>query len=94
MDVVRCPQGRESFLPRGRSVRASFGEDAFVEHYENRAEGLGVEDIVEGESGEITAVADEEWFVDKKGVLRYSTVLRRWCSGRGFKHIMRVKHRF
>ena len=93
MDVVRCPQGRESFLPRGRSVRASFGEDTFVEQYENRAEGLGVENIVEGESSEITAVADEEWFVDKEGVLRWSTVLRRGGNGRGFKYTMRVKQR-
>ena len=74
---VRRAECREPRLPCGSLVRPDCVENALLEHDENCAEGFRVEDIVEGDSGEVTAVADEEWFLDKLGFLRRATVLWR-----------------
>ena len=75
MHDVRRPECREPRLPRGSLVRTDRVENALLEHDENCAEGFRVEDIVEGDSGEVAAIADKEWFLDKSGFLLRATVL-------------------
>lgn len=77
MHDMRRSKGRKAFLASGGLVRASAVEDALLEHDEHRTEGFGVEDIVEGESGQVTAVADEERRIDELSFYSRVTVLYR-----------------
>ena len=62
---MRRSKGRKALLASGGLVRASAVEDALLKHDEHRTEGFGVEDIVEGDSGQVTAIADEERRIDE-----------------------------
>ena len=75
MHNVRHPECRKTFLSRGGLVGAGTVQDSFREHDENRAEGFGVEGVAKYESGQVTAVADEEWLLDVLGFHPRVTVL-------------------
>ena len=86
MHDVRCTKGREPLLSHGVFVRTSRAKNSILEHYKYRAECFSVEDIVEGKSGQVTAVADEERLLDKLGVHLRATVLKE-------DHVRITKHR-
>lgn len=76
---VRLPEGGEADLPLGGRVRAlGAGEDALAEHDQGGAERLGVEEVGEGERGQVAAVPDEERLVlvDELGLDLGGAVLR------------------
>ncbi len=57
---VRLAEGREADLALGGAVRPlGAGEDALPEHDERGTEGLGVEEVPEGDRRQVAAVADE-----------------------------------
>ena len=57
---VRLAEGGEADLALGFAVRPfRAGEDAVPEHDESGAEGLGVEEVSEGDSRQVASVADE-----------------------------------
>lgn len=79
---VRLAEGRKADLALGGAVRPlGAGEDALPEHDERGAEGLRVEEIAEGDRGQVAAVADETRVVgldelgrDFGGAVLFSTV--------------------
>lgn len=76
---MRLAEGGEADLPLGGGVRPlGAGEDALTEHDQGGPECLGVEEVREGERGQVAAVPDEErlLLVDELGLHFGGAVLR------------------
>lgn len=73
-DMRRTECG-EAFLTHGAPVRASLVENTLLKHDEGCPEGFRVESVVKGNSGQVTAIADEERLLNKQGLNLRSSVL-------------------
>lgn len=68
---MRRSEGGKPLLSLGLRVGPdSTAKDAMAEHDQRSVERLGVEEVGEGDGGQVTAVPDEEWFggVDELGL--------------------------